>query len=140
MRAHVSSRGRRPTTDFVHPQNRHREWPTEYDDRVRPGSAGRECGRLHIERPIDGKSFNVSAVARGVRTQSRESPVEDDTVTITRSDGWYVATDEETGVASQGETKAEALANLAEALELHERHVPEDSDEVPDPSDAPWFE
>ena len=69
-------------------------------------------------------------------TRPRDTP-ESDTITVTKSDGWYVARDEVTGVASQGETKAEALANLAEALELHERPVPEEGDI--EPSDAPWF-
>lgn len=64
---------------------------------------------------------------------------EETAVTITESDGYFVATDEDTGVASQGETKAAALANLAEALELHDRAVPEDVEEEPEPSDAPWF-
>lgn len=31
-------------------------------------------------------------------------------------DGWWTASDEETGVASQGETREDALENLAEAL------------------------
>jgi hypothetical protein len=31
-------------------------------------------------------------------------------------DGWWTARDEETGVASQGETREDALENLAEAL------------------------
>lgn len=70
--------------------------------------------------------------------QSRDEPAPG-TVTITESDGWYVATDEETGVTSQGETKAEALANLAEALELHARPVPEGVDDELEPSNAPWF-
>lgn len=70
--------------------------------------------------------------------QSKPGP-EDETVTISKSDGWYVAKDEATGVASQGETKAEALVNLADALELHERPVPEDVDEDLEPADAPWF-
>jgi predicted RNase H-like HicB family nuclease len=61
-----------------------------------------------------------------------------ESVTLTESDGWVVATDEETGVASQGKTKAEALANLAEALELHERPVPEDAADA-ETSDAPWL-
>ncbi|WP_281272897.1 type II toxin-antitoxin system HicB family antitoxin [Haloplanus rubicundus] len=39
---------------------------------------------------------------------------------------------------SQGKTRAEALANLAEALELHERPVSEDED-VDEPSTAPWL-
>lgn len=50
-------------------------------------------------------------------------PDEGDRITVTESDGYVVATDEETGVTSQGETKAEALANLGEALRLYARPV-----------------
>jgi predicted RNase H-like HicB family nuclease len=39
---------------------------------------------------------------------------------VHEDDGRITAVDEETGVASFGETKAEALRMLAEALELHE--------------------
>jgi len=39
---------------------------------------------------------------------------------IHEDDGSITAVDEETGVASFGDTKAEALRMLAEALELHE--------------------
>jgi len=39
---------------------------------------------------------------------------------VHEEDGSITAVDEETGVASFGETKAEALRMLAEALELHE--------------------
>jgi predicted RNase H-like HicB family nuclease len=60
----------------------------------------------------------------------------DTSVTITREDDWFVARDEETGVASQGETRAAALANLSEALELHEQPVDEEAADEPD---APWF-
>jgi len=59
-------------------------------------------------------------------------------ITLVESDGYIVATDTETGVTSQGETKAEALENLAEAIRLHERPVPDDIED-PEPSDAPWF-
>lgn len=58
-------------------------------------------------------------------------------VTITREDEWYVARDEVSGVASQGETRAKALANLSDALKLHERPLPEDAE--PERPDAPWF-
>lgn len=58
-------------------------------------------------------------------------------VEIQREEEWYVARDTETGVASQGQTRSEALANLAEALELHEEGVPDDVEtEVPE---TPWF-
>lgn len=38
------------------------------------------------------------------------------TITLTREDDWWVATDEETGVVSQGKSRAQALENLDEAL------------------------
>lgn len=65
-------------------------------------------------------------------------PDEEDTITVTKSDGWFVALDEETDVSSQGETKAEALQNLAEALSLHDAPVTEE-DEPSEPADAPWL-
>ena len=62
-----------------------------------------------------------------------------DTITVSRGESTdlYVARDEATGVVSQGETKVEALANLADALELYYRSDNEDAD--PEPSTAPWF-
>lgn len=68
--------------------------------------------------------------------------------------GTWSAIDEETGVASQGETRSEALANLDEAVALHKGEIGEpvtdadlrdlglDPDAVPDEPrkpDAPWF-
>lgn len=50
------------------------------------------------------------------RNESSESGV----VFIYEDDGSITARDEETGVASFGDTKPEALQMLAEALELHE--------------------
>lgn len=38
-------------------------------------------------------------------------------IVLTKGDEWWVASDEETGVTSQGRTREEALANLDEALE-----------------------
>lgn len=38
------------------------------------------------------------------------------TITLTREENWWVATDEQTGVVSQGETRHDALDNLDEAL------------------------
>ena len=40
-------------------------------------------------------------------------------VYILKEDDWYVANSVETGVASQGKTIEESLANLKEALELY---------------------
>jgi predicted RNase H-like HicB family nuclease len=57
-------------------------------------------------------------------------------ITITRDGDWYVAHDEETGVTSQGETRADALANLSEAIELY--NEPIDEDDVNEP-DVPWL-
>jgi len=51
---------------------------------------------------------------------------EDDPVQEIRlvDDGeWWVATDVETGVTSQGESRAEALANLDEAVALHRGEI-----------------
>ncbi|MCH7661273.1 MAG: type II toxin-antitoxin system HicB family antitoxin [Euryarchaeota archaeon] len=52
-------------------------------------------------------------------------------------DGWWCAIDEETGVASQGPTRKEALENLDEAVELTEEALAEDTP-APEPN-APWF-
>ena len=41
------------------------------------------------------------------------------TVSVWREADWYIAQCLEVDVASQGETKSEALTNLREALELH---------------------
>lgn len=60
-----------------------------------------------------------------------------ETITVTKDGQWYVARDDSSGVASQGETKVAALENLADALQLHEQPVPETDDE-PEASTAPW--
>lgn len=56
-------------------------------------------------------------------TRAEDDP---DTITVSRGESTdsFVATDEATGVVSQGETKAAALANLADALELYYRRIP----------------
>jgi predicted RNase H-like HicB family nuclease len=43
----------------------------------------------------------------------------DQEIRLVDSGEWWVATDVDTGVASQGETRADALENLDEALALH---------------------
>jgi len=50
----------------------------------------------------------------------------------------WVAVDEETGVASQSETRVEALENLDEAVELTQE-VREEMNDAPEPS-VPWFD
>jgi predicted RNase H-like HicB family nuclease len=57
---------------------------------------------------------------------------------IEEDDGGWSAIDDETGVASQGETRREALDNLDEAVELTKESREADTD-APEP-DAPWFE
>jgi predicted RNase H-like HicB family nuclease len=65
---------------------------------------------------------------------STETSTNDDirsgrTITLTQADdGWWVARDEETGVASQGETRQDALDNLDEAVALHKGEIGESID------------
>lgn len=47
------------------------------------------------------------------------------TITLTDEGEWWVAKDTETGVASQGKTREEALDNLDEAVALHKDEVGE---------------
>jgi len=70
---------------------------------------------------------------------ARGSGPDAETITVRESDGVVVATDETTGVSSQGDTNSEALANLAEALELNRRSVPREK-EPETPAEAPWFD
>lgn len=51
---------------------------------------------------------------------TREDDSEEGVEFVHEDDGRITARDTETGVASYGETKADALRMLAEALELHE--------------------
>jgi predicted RNase H-like HicB family nuclease len=57
---------------------------------------------------------------------------------VEEEDGWWSAIDEETGVASQGESREAALQNLDEAVEVTKRARADDTP-APEP-DAPWFE
>lgn len=56
---------------------------------------------------------------------------------IEEDDGWWSAIDQETGVASQGETREVTLKNLDDAVELAEEARNDPS--APEP-DAPWFD
>ena len=48
------------------------------------------------------------------------------TIIIQKEENWYVATDIESGVASQGKTLDESMENLREALSLfYEDNLPE---------------
>jgi predicted RNase H-like HicB family nuclease len=57
---------------------------------------------------------------------------------VEEDDGGWSAIDVETAVASQGETRREALENLDEAVELTVEARKELSD-APEP-DTPWFD
>ena len=73
------------------------------------------------------------------RTMSADSRnPEGETIVVTKSNNWFVAKDEESGIASQGQTKADALSNLAEALALADQPVSEE-DDVQEESSAPWL-
>lgn len=49
--------------------------------------------------------------------------VVDEEIHLTREGDWWVARDVETGVASQGQTRKEALEMLDEAIALHEGEI-----------------
>jgi predicted RNase H-like HicB family nuclease len=74
---------------------------------------------------------------------------------IEEDDGRWSAIDEETGVASQGETRKDALENLDEAVALQKGEIgepvtdddlrdlgidPETVSDEPEAPDAPWFD
>ena len=55
--------------------------------------------------------------------------LDDDDVTVTVESGLYVATHDETGVSSQGQTEVEARANLAEAVSSYLEGTAESDDD-----------
>jgi len=57
---------------------------------------------------------------------------------IEEDDGWWSAIDEQTGVASQGPTRSDALENLDEAASVTEEA--RNAETAPPEPDAPWFE
>jgi predicted RNase H-like HicB family nuclease len=74
-------------------------------------------------------------------------------VRYTREEHLVTATDIETGIAASGESKSEALSELADALALHEgegepitdedaflRELDVDPDTVTDEQTPPWLE
>lgn len=57
---------------------------------------------------------------------------------VEEDDGWWSAVDLEAGVASQGETRQDALENLDEAVAVTDEAR---TDDTPSPEpDAPWFD
>lgn len=53
------------------------------------------------------------------------------TIVIQKEDDWYVATNIESGVASQGKTLEQSMENLREALELYYEDNPPQSEYPP---------
>ncbi|MCD2204236.1 type II toxin-antitoxin system HicB family antitoxin [Halobacterium sp. KA-6] len=56
-------------------------------------------------------------------SSTRNGETHEDEIRLWREDGWWVAEDVETGVTTQGETREDALANLDDAVSLHEGDV-----------------
>jgi len=57
---------------------------------------------------------------------------------VEEDDGWWSAIDEDTGVASQGESREAALQNLDEAVAVTTQARAADTP-APEPN-APWFD
>jgi predicted RNase H-like HicB family nuclease len=60
-------------------------------------------------------------------TRSGDDAIEQE-IHLTKEDDWWVAKDVETGVASQGKTRQEALKMLDEAVALHKGEIGESID------------
>jgi predicted RNase H-like HicB family nuclease len=58
-------------------------------------------------------------------SSSRDPPEHADEIRLWREGDCWIATDVETGVTTQGESRATALENLDEAVALHEGEVGE---------------
>jgi len=56
-------------------------------------------------------------------TSTREGDDHEDEIRLWREDGWWVAKDVETGVTTQGTSRAVALENLDEAVALHRGEI-----------------
>ncbi|GAB3416318.1 type II toxin-antitoxin system HicB family antitoxin [Haloparvum alkalitolerans] len=52
-------------------------------------------------------------------TSTRDGDDHEDEIRLWREDDWWIAKDVETGVTTQGESRAAALENLDEAVALH---------------------
>jgi predicted RNase H-like HicB family nuclease len=56
-------------------------------------------------------------------SSTRNGDVHDSEIRLWREDDWWIAKDVETGVTTQGESRAAALDNLDEAVALHDGEV-----------------
>ena len=64
-------------------------------------------------------------------SSTREGEPHDDEIRLWREDDWWVATDVDTGVTTQGQSRETALENLDEAVALHDGetgHEPTDEE------------
>jgi hypothetical protein len=53
-------------------------------------------------------------------SSTRDGDGHDGEIRLWREDGWWIATDVETGVTTQGESRAAALENLDDAVALND--------------------
>ena len=53
-------------------------------------------------------------------SSTRDGNAHDDEIRLWREDDWWIAKDVETGVTTQGPSREDALANLDEAVALHD--------------------
>lgn len=53
-------------------------------------------------------------------SSSSTGPVHEAEIRLWREEGWWIATDVETGVTTQGKSRTAALENLDDAVALHE--------------------
>lgn len=79
-----------------------------------------DLSNTHVKRRLE--SLSAAGELREVRLNDRHTAWwrERDTVTLRAEDGKFSAHDTTTGVASGGDTRPEALRNLAEAIEVNE--------------------
>jgi predicted RNase H-like HicB family nuclease len=56
-------------------------------------------------------------------SSTRDREPHDEEIRLWREDDWWIATDVATGVTTQGPTRERALANLDEAVALHDGEI-----------------
>jgi len=56
-------------------------------------------------------------------SSTRDGEPREDEIRLWREDDWWIASDVETGVTTQGESRDKALENLDEAVALHRGEI-----------------
>lgn len=56
-------------------------------------------------------------------SSTRDADSRDDEIRLWREDDWWIAKDVDTGVTTQGPSREQALANLDEAVALHNGEI-----------------